>query len=64
VSGEGPKHSRGAGEGRVLAYTRKLNLPSRLRFSSRRVVDRLLGAEAAWSATFVAGVLLLLGTAR
>lgn len=44
--------------------SRKLSLPSRVRGSVRRAMDRVLGADTAWSAAFVGIVVLLLASQR
>jgi putative nucleotidyltransferase with HDIG domain len=50
-----------AGPAKKKRPTRQLNLPSRVRGSFRREVDRLLGLDALWSALFVLTVVLALG---
>lgn len=49
---------------RARRTSRKLNFPSRIRSSFRRGADRVLGADVAWSITFVVIVVALIGSQR
>ena len=65
ANGEPTSTRKGASEGsRAQAPSRKLNMSSRLRVSFWRVVHRVLGTDALWSAALIVVVVLVLGLQR
>jgi putative nucleotidyltransferase with HDIG domain len=62
MSGEGaPAGKRSAGGLRLARPSRRLSFTSRLRGSLRRLADRVLAADAVWSAVFAVVVMMVLG---
>jgi len=58
------KQKLGFRNARPKRPSRKLSLVSRIRGTMRRAIDRVLGLDLAWSATFIVVVLLVLGSQR
>jgi putative nucleotidyltransferase with HDIG domain len=58
------KQKKGFRKARPKRPSRKLSLASRVRGTMWRGIDRVLGLDLAWSATFIVVVLLVLGSQR